>query len=165
MNFLFLEWLQYIIDSIILDRLKRIFIKSRTEYDGNRDINVFEDFKNEFGAESQHMVTQILLDQGLKFKNAGQAAEANAKFEETKTAGIYLKNAYPTFNYWKAKSFLNVAEANYELGEVFQAKGVLESLVSEDRFPEIQKAAQDRLAEIQAEEDAQNALPPSDGNN
>ncbi|MEO0472910.1 MAG: tetratricopeptide repeat protein, partial [Bacteroidota bacterium] len=123
------------------------------------------DFKNEFGAESQHMITQILYDQGAKLKNAGQSVDANAKFEDTKNAGIYLKNTYPTFNYWKAKSFLIVAEANYQLGEVFQAKGVLESLVGEDRFPEIQQQAQKRLTEIQAEEDAQNALPPVDGNN
>jgi hypothetical protein len=84
------------------------------------------------------MITRILYDLG--------------RYPETKEAGIYMKSEYPTFNYWKAKAFLFVAEANYKLGEVFQAKGVLESLIAEASFPDIQQAAAKRLEEIQLEE-------------
>ena len=56
------------------------------------------------------------------------------------------------FNYWKAKTFLVVADAYYHLGKVFQAKGTLESLIKLDDFSDIQQAASDRLAEIEAEE-------------
>jgi len=90
--------------------------------------------KNEFGAQSQYMITQIFYDK--------------KKYQESKDAGLYLKNNYPTFNYWKAKAFLIVAECNVELGNVFQAKGVLESLIAEDRFPEIKEAAEKRLEEL-----------------
>jgi hypothetical protein len=34
------------------------------------------------------------------------------------------------------------------LGDTFQAKGVLESLIGEDRFPDVKKQAEIRLAEI-----------------
>lgn len=93
-------------------------------------------FDNELAAQSQYMITQILYEQG--------------KDEETKAAGLYMKNTYPTYNYWKARTFLVVAEANYRLGEVFQAKGVLESLIAEDRFPDVQEQARQRLAEMEA---------------
>ncbi|MEM8901500.1 MAG: hypothetical protein AAGC85_25550, partial [Bacteroidota bacterium] len=61
---------------------------------------------------------------------------------------------YPSFNYWKARTYLVVAEANYELGEIFQAKGTLQSLVDQtrDRYPDIFEAASKRLAEIEEEE-------------
>ncbi len=100
--------------------------------------NIERDYKNAFGAESQYMITRILYDLG--------------RYAETKEAGIYMKSEYPTFNYWKANAFLFVAEANYKLGETFQAKGVLESLITEAAFPDIQEAASKRLKEIEAEE-------------
>ena len=100
--------------------------------------NVERAYKNAFGAESQYMITRILYDM--------------KRYAETKEAGIYMNREFPTFNYWKAKAFLYVAEANYSLGEVFQAKGVLESLISEASFPDIQQAATKRLKEIQDEE-------------
>lgn len=113
---------------------------------------VENEFKNVFGAESQAMKAQILLDQGLKLKARGQAAQAEAKFEEVKDATRYMANNYPTFNYWKARTFLTVAEAYYHLGKVFQAKGTLESLIKLNEFPDIQQAASARLAEIEEEE-------------
>jgi len=113
---------------------------------------VEQDFKNIFGAESQYMKAQILLDQGIILKEQGLVTEAEAKFTEVKDATRYMANNYPTFNYEKAKTFLVVAEAFFQLGNSFQAKGTLESLASEDRFPDVKQAALKRLAEIEAEE-------------
>lgn len=104
--------------------------------------DVERDYKNEFAARSQYNITQIWFDRG--------------QYQKAKDAGLYLKNNYPTYNYWKAKSFLLVAESNYKLGEIFQAKGVLESLISEERFPEIQEQARKRLKEIENEEKTRN---------
>ena len=58
---------------------------------------VESDFKNAFGAESQAMKAQILLDQGLDLKRRGRTTEATAKFEEVKDATRYMANNYPTF--------------------------------------------------------------------
>ncbi|MEM7367117.1 MAG: tetratricopeptide repeat protein, partial [Bacteroidota bacterium] len=117
--------------------------------------NVEQEYKNAFGAESQHMITQILFDQGKELQSQGDPDAANARFEEVKAATIYQKNNYPTFNYWKAKTFFIAANAYYELGNSFQAKGTLESLVAEPRFPDVQEAAKKRLAEIEAAEAAE----------
>lgn len=138
---------------------------------------VEREFKNEFGAESQAMIAQILLDEGKDLKaeanrldEQGSNAQADAKiqeatekFEEVKQAVIYQSNNYPTFNYWKAKAFLIAADAFYELGNTFQAKGTLESLIAEDRFPDIQQAAERRLREIEEEEASRGGFAPLDG--
>jgi tetratricopeptide (TPR) repeat protein len=122
--------------------------------------NVETEFKNAFGAESQYMISRIYYDEGLVLKNQGQPQLAQEKFEAVKTATIYQKNNYPTFNYWKAKTFFVAANAYYELGNSFQAKGTLESLVAEDRFPDVQEEARIRLAEIEAAEAALNGTNP-----
>lgn len=138
---------------------------------------VEQEFKNEFGAESQSMIARILLDEGKaiqteakRLDEQGSAAQADAKyieaaskFEEVKQAVIYQSNNYPTFNYWKAKSFLVAADAFYGLGNTFQAKGTLESLMAEDRFPDIQEAAKIRLREIEEEEALRRGFVPVDG--
>lgn len=115
---------------------------------------VEQEYKNAFGAESQHMITRILYDQGKVLQDQGDTDGATARFEEVKAATIYQKNNYPTFNYWKAKTFFIAANAYYELGNSFQAKGILESLVAEARYPDVQAEAKARLAEIEAEEAA-----------
>ncbi len=109
---------------------------------------VENDFKNAFGAESQYMKTQILYDQGGQLKEAGQLETANEKFEAVKEATRYMANNYPTFNYWKARTFFVVANAFYASGNIFQAKGTLESLAAEDRFPDVQQMAIERLDQI-----------------
>ena len=102
---------------------------------------------DEHAAQSQYMITRILFEQGQS--------------EAAKEAGLYMKNTYPTHEYWKARTFLVVAEANYALGETFQAKGVLESLIKEAPFQDIKEAAAQRLTEIeQAEAEMQPALTP-----
>lgn len=139
---------------------------------------VEREFKNEFGAESQAMIAQILLDEGKILKaeatrldEQGSNAQADAKiqeateaFEQVKQAVIYQSNNYPTYNYWKARAFLTAADAFYELGNTFQAKGTLESLIAEDRFPDIQKAAQKRLAEIESDEASRRGFLPMEEN-
>lgn len=94
--------------------------------------------KTEMGAESQYWITQILYDQ--------------KKYQETREAGLYLQNYYPNYNLWKAKAFLTVARADYALGDNFQAKGVLESLIANAEFPEITRDAQELLDRILKEE-------------
>lgn len=97
-------------------------------------------YSDEYAARSQYMITRIYFDRG--------------SFEEAYNAGVYMKNNYPSFNYWKARTYLVVAEANYAMGEIFQAKGTLQSLVDQTKnnFPDVYEAARKRLAEIEEEE-------------
>lgn len=110
---------------------------------GNRDdaFQIFSEIEKEetnvFGAESQYYITRILFDRG--------------EYEQSKNAGIYLKDQYPGYNYWKAKAYLVVAEDYLALGDTFQAvKGTLESLASQGAFPDVQQAAQQRIDELNA---------------
>ena len=111
---------------------------------------VEQTYSNEYAARSQYLIIRILFEQG--------------NYPGVLEAGKYMRNTYPTYNRLKAEAFLVVAEANYNLGEIFQAKGVLESLVQEDRFPDIQERARRRLEEIEAQELA-NPLQPFNNNN
>ena len=113
---------------------------------------VERDFKNLFGAESQYMLTRIQFDEAKALQGRGDTEGANAGFETVKQMTLYMKNNYPTFNYWKARTFLVAASAYYELGNTFQAKGTLESLIAEERFPDVQAEARARLDEILAAE-------------
>lgn len=117
----------------------------KAQYNQKRLTQAFQTFKEvesqnktELGAESQYWITQILYDQN--------------KYQETREAGLYLQNYYPTYNFWKAKAFLTVARADYALKDNFQAKGVLESLISNAEFPEITRDARALLDKILAEE-------------
>lgn len=117
--------------------------------------DIEREFNNEYAAQAQYFITQITFDQG--------------RYEEAYEAGVYMKNNYPSYNYWKARTFLVVAEANYRLGEIFQAKGTLQSLVDQTRgsFPDVFEQASRRLAEIEREEQRQqqNQFNPNSGGN
>ncbi|MDX2245900.1 MAG: tetratricopeptide repeat protein [Bacteroidia bacterium] len=114
---------------------------------------VEQEFKNAFGAESQYMLTKILFDEGKQFQAKGQNDLATGKFEEVKDAAIYMANNYSSFNYEKAKTFIVAASAYFELGNAFQAKGTLESLINEAPYDDVKEEARKILAEIQAKEE------------
>ncbi|RMG29512.1 MAG: hypothetical protein D6730_03775, partial [Bacteroidetes bacterium] len=109
--------------------------------------------KDQFGEQSQYWITQILYDKG--------------QYEAAKDAALYLKQTYPSDSYWRAKAFLVVADADYALGNTFQAKGVLESLINEAPFDDIKQQAREKLDKILEEErQAEGAsVPNNDGNN
>lgn len=113
---------------------------------------VEQEFKNAFGAESQYMITKILFDEGKQLQVKGQTDLASGKFEEVKSAAIYMANNYSSFNYEKAKTFIVAASAYYELGNTFQAKGTLESLINEAPYDDVKAEARKILDEIQAKE-------------
>lgn len=71
------------------------------------------------------------------------------RYQETIDAGKFLKNNFPDSE-WKDKAVLWMAEANYELKNLFQAQSMLEELVSKTKSPEIKDYAQKRLEEWKA---------------
>ncbi|MEM7035872.1 MAG: tetratricopeptide repeat protein [Bacteroidota bacterium] len=102
-----------------------------------------KDHSNVFGAESQYYITQILHDRG--------------DYEQSRIAAIYLHDEYSSYNYWKAKAYLVLAENYLALGDTFQAKeGTLESLAALETFPDIAEAAAQRIKEIEAMQNGNN---------
>lgn len=73
--------------------------------------------KTEVGAEAKYMVAQILFIKG-KYLDAQQAC-------------FDLSNQVPAYEYWVAKGFIILAETYAKLGNDFQAKSTLESIIDE----------------------------------
>lgn len=96
-----------------------------------------KEYENVFGAESQYYITRILYDRG--------------EYEQSKIGAFYLKDQYPSYNYWKARAYLILAEDYIALGDTFQAtKGTLESLANQEAFDDVREMAQKRLTELEA---------------
>ncbi|MBK9452080.1 MAG: tetratricopeptide repeat protein [Bacteroidetes bacterium] len=95
---------------------------------------------NTFGAESQYYIARILFDR----KEYAESQKNVAVFNEK----------YSTYNYWKARAFLVLAEDYLALQDTFQADGILDNLVAglmaKNEYPEIKEQAQKRLDEIRA---------------
>lgn len=109
-----------------------------------------KDHENVFGAESQYYLVRILYDRG--------------EYEQSKIAAFYLKDQYTSYNYWKARAYLILAEDYVQLGDTFQAtKGTLESLANQDAFEDVRKQAKERLEELEAaRESGTGGIPEGD---
>jgi TolA-binding protein len=93
---------------------------------------VVDNSDTEYGARAQYNIARALLGQN--------------RYQDTKDAVLVVSNKYPTYNYWKAKAFLVSAEADIRLGNKFQARATLESLINNAEFPDITSQAEQMLA-------------------
>lgn len=111
--------------------------------DYNSAFEIFKDVelynKNAFGAESQYYMAQILFDQ--------------KKNVECKTAVFYLKDNYPTQNYWKAKAFIILAEVFRLEKDYFQAVETMKSVADNSPDDDIKNEAKSRLTIFEKEAD------------
>lgn len=73
--------------------------------------------KTEAGAEAKYFIADILFQKG-KFLDAQQAC-------------FDLSNQVPSYEYWVAKGFIILAETYSKLGNDFQAKSTLQSIIEE----------------------------------
>jgi tetratricopeptide (TPR) repeat protein len=101
--------------------------------------------KNVFGAESQFWITQIFFDQ--------------KKYEDCKNAVFYMKDNYPTQNYWKAKSFILLAEVFRAEKDYFQAVETIKSVAEHSPDDEIKADATKRLEIFEKEANDPNMNP------
>ncbi|MFN0200475.1 MAG: tetratricopeptide repeat protein [Bacteroidia bacterium] len=94
---------------------------------------VAADNRDNSGAEAQYLWVKTYYEQ--------------EKYKESIDAAKFMRNNFPDSE-WKAKSFLMVAESNVKLNNNYQAKAVLESIMQDDRYPEVVKMANARLEEL-----------------
>ncbi len=73
--------------------------------------------KTEYGAEAKYMLAKILFIQ--------------EKYSESQQACFDLSNQVPSYEYWVAKGFIILADTYAKLGNDFQAKSTLESIIDE----------------------------------
>ena len=94
--------------------------------------------KDEFGAEAQYRLGEI------------QYLEKD--HEKSIESLIVLNSTFHAYEDWVGKGFLLIVDNYVEMGEIFQAKGTLQSII--DGFPlaKIVEEAKQKLTEIEAQE-------------
>ena len=103
--------------------------------------------KDENGAEAKYMLARVQHDQQDYKKSVETLFEFNS--------------SYSIYKYWLGKSFILIAENYRKMGETFQAKETLKSIIQNSKEPQIVEEAKAKLASIENQENAE-ILKPSD---
>jgi TolA-binding protein len=103
---------------------------------------------NEWGAESKYMIAYINFSTG--------------RFHEAENTIFELSEQYAAYDQWVAKGFLLLSDVYLALGNVFQAKETLRSIIENYRGPDLGEIAAQKLAEIEAEEGSNDPANPAD---
>ncbi len=94
--------------------------------------------KDESAVEANYLLAKIFYDQSQK----SQALETLYSLNEN----------FPNYEYWIGKSYLLIGEIFLSMGENFQAKATLESLIENTDFNNIKDEANQLLSKIQDDE-------------
>ena len=94
--------------------------------------------KDESAVEANYLLAKIFYDQSLET----QALETLYSLNEN----------FSNYDYWVGKSYLLIAEIFMSMGESFQAKATLESLLENTEINEIKNNAEELLNKIQYDE-------------
>lgn len=112
--------------------------QGQTEKAMDAFINTINNAKDENGAEAQYLMAEILFSQ-----------KQNKQSLET----LYdLNNNFSSYENWKGKSFLLMAENFVQMNEMFQAKATLNSLIEKSPNKDVVAKAKLKLAEIDSKE-------------
>jgi TolA-binding protein len=99
---------------------------------------VSQNSQGEFGAEASYLLAEMYY--------------VAKKYELTEKSIFELIDRVPSYDYWIAKGFVLLARNYRALGDDFQAKETLKSIIEKCDIPELIKAAQEELDSILAEE-------------
>lgn len=123
----------------------------RNELDGayTKFKNVAKDSKNATGAEAKYNMAYI--------------RHLQKKYKDAETEVFDLAKKFPSYDYWKAKGFILLADVYVQLDDRFQAKSTLQSVIDHSDSPELVEEARRRLAVIEQSE-VEPTPAPSTGN-
>ncbi|MBT1703460.1 tetratricopeptide repeat protein [Chryseosolibacter indicus] len=115
---------------------------AKGDYEAAKDefLNTVNAAQDEHGAEAKYMIAQVLYIQ--------------KQYKQSYETLISLNNDFATYDNWVGKSYLLLADNFVAMGDTFQAKATLQSLI--DNFPlkDIKDEAQKKLREVEkAEQD------------
>ncbi|WP_035333374.1 tetratricopeptide repeat protein [Dyadobacter crusticola] len=91
--------------------------------------------KDEFGAEASYWGAMILYKE--------------KKYKEAETAIIEMGKAFEGYDYWRARSFILLADVYAGLNEVGQAKATLNSIIENSDDKEAVELAKEKLTQIE----------------
>ena len=121
----------------------------RNELDGayTKFKNVAKDSKNATGAEAKYNMAYI--------------RHLQKKYKDAENEVFDLAKKFPSYDYWKAKGFILLADVYVQLDDRFQAKSTLQSVIDHSDSTELVEEARRRLAVI---EQSEVQTPQSTGN-
>ncbi|MCE6992175.1 tetratricopeptide repeat protein [Dyadobacter sp. CY323] len=90
--------------------------------------------KDEFGAEASYWVATILYKE--------------KKYKEAEAAIIEMGKSFEGYDYWRARSFILLAEVYVGMNEMGQAKATLNSIIENSDDKEAVELAKEKLAQI-----------------
>lgn len=96
--------------------------------------------KDEVGAEAQYMIALIQHNQ--------------KKYQQSVETLFQFNTNYSMYRYWLGKSFILIAENYRQMGEIFQAKETLKSIIANSKEPAVVEEAKAKLAAIEQNETA-----------
>jgi len=106
-------------------------------------INTLNTAKDEYGAEAQYLLGELLYKQG--------------EYQKSIEALIELNSSFNIYKEWVGKSYLLLADNYVALDDFFQAKGTLQSIIEKFPLETIKEKARQKLQEIKKLEGRQGA--------
>jgi tetratricopeptide (TPR) repeat protein len=96
---------------------------------------VYKSSKDEFGAEASYWAAMILYKE--------------KKYKEAEAAIIEMGKAFEGFDYWRARSFILLADVYAGMNEMGQAKATLNSIIENSDDKEAVELAKEKLTQIE----------------
>jgi len=114
---------------------------ARGDYETAKDefLNTLNTAKDEYGAEAKYRIGEIFF--------------LSKEYKQCYETLIGVSTEFPSYDEWVGKSFLLLADNYLAMGDIFQAKATLESLIK-NNFPlqHVKDTAQDKLKSIEETE-------------
>lgn len=131
--------------------IARSYFKRGEEKQAMEEFNRLRKVNSEIGAESRYFIAQI-------HHNSGD-------YKKCEKAVFDLVDEMPSYDYWLAKAFILLADNYLKLGNVFQARQTLQSVIDNHEGEELRNLAIQKLAMLDQQEAApqtpQNTTPES----
>jgi TolA-binding protein len=102
------------------------------------EFNKLKKSNSEIGAESRYYIALIHHNKG--------------DYKRCEKAVFELVDEMPSYDYWLAKGFILLADNYVKLGNIFQAKRTLESVIENHEGEELRELAKKRLETIRLQE-------------
>ena len=118
-----------------------LLYKGKVAYDNQQLSSALQTFQNianqsndETGAEAQYLIAQIYHKQKLYEQSLETLFELNKKFTN--------------YEKWRGRSFLLIADNYIAMGETFQAKATLQSLIDKSPDPQVVREARQKMTTL-----------------
>ncbi len=123
---------------------------AKGDYEGAKDefINALNTARDEFGAEAKYLLAEIFY--------------LSKEFKRSYEILVELNSDFAAYDEWVGKSYLLLADNFLAMGDNFQAKGTLNSLISNHPLDYIRSRATEKLKEIEKAELSESSKVKSD---